>query len=102
MKHLILKQKVYHDGKSMVVLKPDMKREVPDHLLQTFIDEGVIDGPDGEVDADSFIMKHVGFGKYEISGPGLDEPELVKGKVEAETRLDALNAGAADIDAPAD
>lgn len=33
-----------------------------------------------------------GIGMYEITGPGLDAPEKVKGKAKAQARLDALNA----------
>jgi hypothetical protein len=107
-KDKILKQKVYHNGTSMVVLNMDDKHAVPDHLRQTFIDEGVIEGKtsdelareaaaaaaDAEDDDDAplFTAKHTGFGVFEISGPGLEEPEVVaeKGKKAAQARVAEL------------
>ena len=106
-KHKILKQKVYHDGTSMVVLKAGDRKEVPDRLLQTFIDEGVIEGKtskqmareaaergdeddDDETDAPIFTTKHIAGGLYEITGPGLAEPERVKGRTETEVRVAEL------------
>lgn len=41
-----------------------------------------------------FIMKHVGGGWYEISGPGLEEPVKVQGRVDAEARYDEIVAEA--------
>lgn len=51
-----------------------------------------------------FEAKHIGFGKYEITGPGLDEPEKVKGKDKAQARLAELEAAHAETaaDSPAD
>lgn len=42
----ILKQKVYHDGTSMVVLKPGDEREVPADKVAAWRAEGVIFDPD--------------------------------------------------------
>ena len=110
-KDKILKQKVYHDGVSMVVLKPGDKHAVPDAARQTWIDEGTIAGKtskqialeeaeraaaDGagedeeEHDTPLFTSKHVAGGLYEISGPGLNQPERVKGKTETEVRIAEL------------
>lgn len=111
-KDKILKQKVYHNGTSMVVLKEGDKHAVPDGLRQTFIDEGVIEGKtskelakeaadvaastvdddDDEGNGPLFTAKHTGFGVFEISGPGLDVPEIVptKGKKAAEARIAEL------------
>lgn len=44
MRYKIKRQKVYHDGTSMIVLKPGMMAPIPDDKVQTFIDEDVIDG----------------------------------------------------------
>ena len=46
-----------------------------------------------------FEAKHLGFGKYEITGPGLDSPEQVKTKAAATARLGELAAGGG-TDAP--
>lgn len=110
-KDKILKQKVYHDGTSMIVLKPGDKHEVPERFRQTWIDEKVIAGKtskelaeegaaraaaeaehENEDDAPLFTAKHVGFGVFEISGPGLEAPETVptKGKKAAEARIAEL------------
>jgi hypothetical protein len=109
-KDKILKQKVHHDGVSMVVLKAGDKYAVPANLRQTWIDEHVIAGKtskeiaqeeaaraaaetedddedEGEDDTPIFTSKHVAGGLYEIFGPGLDEPERVKGKTETQVRI---------------
>lgn len=109
-KDKILKQKVHHDGVSMVVLKEGDKYSVPDRLRQTWIDEGVIAGKtskeiakeeaeraaaeqsdenedEDEDDAPLFSSKHIAGGLYEITGPGLEQPERVKGKTETEVRI---------------
>lgn len=105
-KDKILKQKVYHDGTSMIVLKEGASHPVPDRLRQIFIDEGVIEGktskeiakeaalasavdPEdgGNGDAPIFTARHVAGGLFEITGPGLDQPERVKGKTEVEVRI---------------
>ena len=106
-KDKIHKQKVYHDGVSMVVLKPGDKHDVPDVARQTWIDDGTIAGKtskqiaqeeaeraaaDGageeeEDDTPFFTSKHIAGGLYEISGPGLEQPERVKGKTETEVRI---------------
>lgn len=41
-KYKILRQKVFHDGTSMIVLKPETTKEIPDRYVGTFRDEGVI------------------------------------------------------------
>lgn len=102
-KHKILKQKVYHDGTSMIVLKKGDSEPVPDRLLQTFIDEGVIAEPkaasrstssssNDEVISDEGGVKltSVGGGWYQIEGGSLDEPEKVQGREEAEARAAEL------------
>ena len=111
-KDKILKQKVHHDGVSMVVLKAGDKYAVPDRLRQTWIDERVIAGKttkeiaqeeaaraaserDDEEDEDKddapiFTTKHIAGGLYEITGPGLAEPERVKGRTETEVRVAEL------------
>ena len=105
-KDKILKQKVHHDGVSMVVLKGGDRYDVPDKLRQVWIDEGVIAGKtskqiaqeeaeraavdqdeEEEDDAPLFVAKHVAGGLYEITGPGLDQPERVRGKTEADVRI---------------
>ncbi|MAN11092.1 MAG: hypothetical protein CMN63_01510 [Sphingobium sp.] len=112
-KDKILKQKVHHDGVSMVVLKSGDRYAVPDTLRQSWIDEGVIAGKtskeiakeeeaaraaaaeqedeeeDGDV-APLFTAKHIAGGLFEITGPGLEQPERVKGKAETEARVVAL------------
>lgn len=111
-KDKILKQKVYHDGTSMIVLKPGDKHEVPERFRQTWIDEKVIAGKsskelaeeeaaraaaeaeheeegDGN-DTPVFTAKHIAGGLFEITGPDLEQPERVKGKTEAEARVMAL------------
>lgn len=40
--------------------------------------------------ASVFTSSHVGGGVYEIAGPGLHEPERVKGKAEADDRVTEL------------
>ena len=86
--HLILKQKVYHNGRSMVVLKPGEKGEVPDRLVRTFVIEGII--PDPDEAPPEFEMHHLGFGKYQITGPGITEETIVKSKADAETFIERL------------
>jgi len=111
-KDKILKQKVYHDGTSMIVLKPGDKHEVPERFRQTWIDEKVIAGKsskelaeeeaaraaaeaeheeegDGD-DTPVFTAKHIAGSLFEITGPGLEQPERVKGKAETEARVVAL------------
>jgi hypothetical protein len=104
-KDKILKQKVYHDGTSMIVLKPGDKHEVPERFRQTWIDEKVIAGKtskqvaeeeaaraaaEEEHDTPLFTSKHIAGGLFEISGPGLEQPERVKGKTETEVRIAEL------------
>lgn len=110
-KDKILKQKVHHDGVSMVVLKDGDKYAVPDRLRQTWIDEGIIAGKtskeiakeeaeraateqadedEDEDDTPLFSSKHIAGGLYEINGPGLEQPERVKGKTETEVRIAEL------------
>lgn len=111
-KDKILKQKVHHDGVSMVVLKAGDKYAVPANLRQTWIDEHVISGKtskeiaqeeaaraaaeaeddddEEEHDTPLFTSKHIAGGLYEISGPGLEQPERVKGKTETEVRIAEL------------
>lgn len=52
--------------------------------------------------ASEFTSRHVGGGWYEISGPGLDEPEKAQGKDEAAARIAELEADSPDAssDAP--
>ena len=111
-KDKILKQKVYHDGTSMIVLKPGDKHEVPERFRQTWIDEKVIAGKsskelaeeeaaraaaeaeheeegDGH-DTPVSTAKHIAGSLFEITGPGLEQPERVKGKAETEARVLAL------------
>jgi hypothetical protein len=38
----------------------------------------------------NFVAKHVGAGAFDITGPGLDEPERVKGTTVAEVRVAEL------------
>lgn len=116
-KDKILKQKVHHDGVSMVVLKEGNRYAVPDALRQTWIDEGVIagmtskeiskeeaeraatdqDDGDGEKQQDEeqdeaplFTAKHIAGGLYEITGPGLEHPERVRGRTETDVRISEL------------
>jgi len=42
MKRKILQQKVYHDGTSMVVVKPGDMHEVPARLLSSWQAEGIV------------------------------------------------------------
>lgn len=58
----ILKQKVYHDGTSMQVLKPRDRHNVPDRLVQSWRDEGIIAG-DGKTAA--------------AAGTGSDDDEVI-------------------------
>ncbi|BBD98045.1 hypothetical protein SAMIE_1015460 [Sphingobium amiense] len=105
-KDKILKQKVYHNGTSMVVLNAGDRHTVPEDRRQSFIDEGIIAGKtsdelareaaehaaaeqDGD-DASLFTAKHIAGGLYEITGPGLEQPERVKGKTETEVRIAEL------------
>lgn len=104
MKREILKSKVYHDGTSMIVLRAGDKHDVPARFVQTWIDEGVLEGKtskqlakekagavvqDGTVPTEptEFAVKSLPGGRYKITGPGLDKPEIVKGKTEADVRL---------------
>lgn len=49
-----------------------------------------------------FTVKHIGGGKFHISGPGLSEPVEVEGKAAAEARAAELEAAmSTPIDAPA-
>ena len=111
-KDKILKQKVYHDGTSMIVLKPGDKHEVPERFRQTWIDEKVIAGKSSKELAEEeaaraaaeaeheeegdghdppvFTAKHIAGSLFEITGPGLEQPERVKGKAETEARVLAL------------
>lgn len=73
--------------------------EVPVSHIESLIERGKIEAPEGGADEAplagdeaAFTMKYVPVGKYEITGPGLDEPEVVKGKDAAQARLDELNA----------
>ncbi|WP_143023280.1 hypothetical protein [Sphingomonas sp. NFR15] len=104
---------MFHDGTSMIVAKAGMIKEVPDALINDFVIDGSIEKPkgwkhpDGLDDDDddesetngAFSMAHQGFGKYAITGPGLDQPEIVQGKEAAEKRVADL-AAAASADAP--
>jgi hypothetical protein len=108
MKREILKQHVYHDGTSMIVLAAGDMHQAPARLLQSWIDRGIVAGKtskqlaheaaasadDAKTDetVSAFEMTHVGGGYYAISGPGLDEPERVKGKTEAQVRVAELDA----------
>lgn len=93
-KHTFLRQHVFHDGKQMIVAKAGDKFEVPADQLADMIASKAIEDPhskdEDEFESSGFTMKHVGFGKYEITGPGLDTPETVKGRDVAEGRLAQL------------
>jgi len=113
-KHEFLRQRVFHDGMSMIVAKAGESHAVPDDQVADFIaDETIVDPnppkrrkapEDGEGGGDpAFASKHVGGGRFEITGPGLAEPERVQGKEAAEARLAELEAAHdADGGAPTD
>lgn len=42
-----LKQKVFHDGTSMIVAKKGDTKPVPERLIAAFVSEGAITAPDG-------------------------------------------------------
>lgn len=110
-KHKFLRQRVFHDGTSMIVAKAGTTKEVPDALINDFVIDKSIEKPkgwvhphgdedEGEDDADetegAFKLAHQGFGKWAITGPGLDQPEIVQGKDAAEKRAAELEAARAD------
>lgn len=64
---------------------------VPDYAVERLVAEKSIEAPDGfEESAAAFSMKHIPVGRYEITGPGLDQPVVIRGKAEAEAALEAL------------
>lgn len=76
--------------------------EVPASRVAGLVERGKIELPavlhhdEGDQETASFTMKHVGAGIWAISGPGLDEPEKVKGKHAAEARMAELTDAAKD------
>jgi hypothetical protein len=108
---------VYHDGTQMIVINKDKPAKVPEDDVDRLEREGIIgaEGDDvpagadkvddltGQFTAGAFrVAKAPGVGSYAISGPGLDEPETVRGKDKTQARLDDLNKAAAGSDAPVD
>lgn len=98
-KHLFLRQHVFHDGMQMIVAKAGDRFPVPADLLDDMVASKAIEDPKAKKDDEGeqnagFTMKHVGFGKYEITGPGLDQPETVQGRDAAEVRIGQLAKGA--------
>lgn len=80
---------------------------LPQSAVAYLVSEGKIEGEPGDIDddKDGFQMKPHGIGRYQITGPGLDKPEIIQGKAKAEARLAELNASldtTANADAPAD
>lgn len=77
---------------------------VPAHIVDGLIERGKIEvlGDGAEFSAPissgedlvTFAMEHVGGGRFSITGPGLVEPEIVKGKDKAQARVDELKAAA--------
>jgi hypothetical protein len=122
-KHKFLRQRVFHDGTSMIVAKKGESHPVPAELLNDFVIDKSIERPkgwqhpDGDHAADdddetgagdggapAYSAKHRSGGKFIVTGPGLpDDGELVDGKAAAEARVAELNAsplGAGDGGAP--
>ncbi|WP_334656736.1 hypothetical protein [Sphingomonas panaciterrae] len=109
-KHKFLRQRVFHDGTSMIVAKKGDSHPVPDELLNDFVIDKSIEKPKGwkhpdgveTVDDDegdddtgastgAYTMKYKPVGKYVIAGPNLPaEGETVSGKEAAEKRLAEL------------
>lgn len=100
-----------HTPRGFVIFNEGKVTErIPDEYRARLEAEHVI-GQDGEeadngaAQAGAFTLTDHKFGNYEITGPGLDEPEKVRGKAAAEARLAELEAEHAvggGTDAPAD
>lgn len=93
---------VFNEGKVTTHI-PDEYRAVLEANEVIGGGDAAAEHDDREVPSGAFTLTHTSFGNYEITGPGLDEPERVKGKANAEARLAELEAAAkADSEAPAD
>ena len=81
---------------------------VPDYVVGELLASGTIalldrDPETPPVEPDPYAMKHLGFGKYAVTGPGIAAETVVQGKADAETLIaTARTAYAADADAGSD
>lgn len=76
---------------------------VPEDAVEYLVESGKIEAPDLAEHVSPFKMKHLKFGNYLITGPGVAPDTTVKGKKDAEAMIKALEeAYAAGEGAPAD
>lgn len=93
---------------------------VPDYVVDELVASRnieLIDAPEGKAPSpaspklmdrdDDYVVETIGIGRYRISGPGIDEPKVIKGKADMETFIAGVKTalaegGAADTDAPAE
>jgi hypothetical protein len=102
---------VLHTPTGFFVANAGDNKPIPDDLVERATAAGafgseaaekaVVDaGPKdftGQFTAGAFTVAQApGVGTYAISGPGLQQPENVKGKAAAQTRLDELNKALAE------
>ena len=100
----------YVSGYGMVVGNPDDDAvKVPVHLVDRLVDEGKIAGeaasakpakaPEATALPDGYAMHHKGFGKYEVSGPGIESGTVAANKADAEAMIAEASAAKTE-DAP--
>jgi hypothetical protein len=64
--------------------------EVPEDVVEYLVDSGKIEAPDVVAPSAAFAMKHLQFGNYLITGPGVEPDTIIKGKKDAEAFLALL------------
>lgn len=87
MKHRFLRQHVFYNGTSLVVAKAGDHLPAPTAMLDDLILGGVIADPASTNPATITVGDHSAMylphGRYSLSGPGIDQPEIVEGDAEA-------------------
>jgi len=93
-------------GYGMIHGNPDAKDAkfplVPEDSVERFVEAGYIEAPEIEAPTGAFEMKHIKFGNYLITGPGVEPDTIINGKKDAEAYLALLVESAQDAgeDAP--
>lgn len=83
-------------GYGMVHGDPDSSKEaarspeIPEDAVEYLVDSGKIEAPDVVAPSAAFAMKHLQFGNYLITGPGVEPDTVIKGKKDAEAFLALL------------